>query len=104
MASEIPLNMKTKSISRKFSKKGLKRPPSKLSFSRNNSTTGSATYSSPSQTSIRGEPDSNFNYTSSGRDNDTLANELILLNREVSNLKSQLRKSKKLINYLECTK
>lgn len=85
--SEVPSKHKPqKTLGRKPSKKTLKRPPSKLSFSRASSTC----QSSPPSIS---EAESNFSY-SGGRDTESLANELILLNREVSALKAQLRKSK----------
>jgi len=47
------------------------------------------------------ESDSNFNYAAAGRDTETLANELILLNREVSSLKTQQRKEKIYVKQLE---
>ncbi|CAI2378064.1 unnamed protein product [Moneuplotes crassus] len=88
--SEAPSNLKRGGIARKNSKRGMKRPPSKLSFSKN----------SPPSVPESPSP-SNFSHTTAGRDSETLANELILLNREVSNLKAQLRKSLKSMKLLE---
>jgi hypothetical protein len=92
---EIPSNQKKKPLAKKPSKKGLvKRPPSKLSFSRNQSASAISSQSSPPQSSFC-ESESNFSHTvASSKDNEMLANEIIILNREVTNLKSQLRKSK----------
>lgn len=88
-----PTDPKKKPLTKKPSKKSIKRPSSKLSFCRNQSTPITSTPSQINTSTVETEP--SFSYTPGGsRDTETLSNEIILLNREVNSLKSQLRISK----------
>ena len=90
--SEAPSSQKKRPTSKLPPKKSFKKPIQKLQFSRNQSSSSLSIHSSPPQVS---ESEPSFISTQMPtKENDVLATEIISLNREVSNLKNQLRKCK----------
>jgi len=92
ISAEVPSCQKKKTLTKKYSKKTFKKPPTKLQFNRKESASTLSAQSSPPKSSFC-ESESNFNHSvANGRDNEVLTNELIISNREMNNLRSQLRK------------
>ena len=90
VTSEPPSSQKKRPSSKKPPKKTFKKPIQKLQFSRNQSSSSLSIQSSPPQVS---ESEPSFISTQApNKENEVLTTEVISLNREVSNLKNQLRK------------